>query len=77
MQIHSGPNAIRILQRIIGVKDDGIIGPITLNALASRPVSLNEYADGRIKFYNSIVENNPDKKEFIKGWRARANSYRK
>ena len=77
MQIHSGSNAIKILQRIIGVEDDGIIGPITLNALASRPVTLNEYANERNKFYNNVVKNNPDKKDFIKGWKKRANSYRK
>lgn len=31
-------NAIRFLQRAVGVADDGIVGPVTLGAIASRPV---------------------------------------
>jgi len=76
MQINSGSNAIKILQKLVGTKQDGIIGPKTLKALEDNPVSVNEYADARIEYYNKVVTKSPEKKKFLSGWTSRANSYK-
>ena len=76
MQINSGSNAIKILQKLVGTKQDGIIGPKTLKALEDNPVSVNEYADARIEYYNKVVAKSPEKKKFLSGWTSRANSYK-
>jgi len=76
MQINSGPNAIKILQKLVGTKQDGIIGPITLKALKDNPVTVNEYADARIEYYKKVIKKSPEKKKFLSGWTNRANSYR-
>ncbi len=76
MQINSGSNAIKILQKLVGTKQDGIIGPKTLQALEDNTVSVNEYAEARIEYYNKVVKNSPEKKKFLSGWTNRANSYR-
>lgn len=54
MAINAGvPRAIRILQRILGVTDDGIIGPFTLRALTHYPTIqlINSYAADRLDYY--------------------------
>jgi len=76
MQINSGPNAIKILQKLVGTKQDGIIGPITLKALQDKPVTVNQYADARIEYYKKVIKKSPEKKKFLSGWTNRANSYR-
>ena len=76
MQINSGSNAIKILQKLVGTKQDGIIGPKTLKALEDNPVSVNDYADARIEYYNKVVAKSPEKKKFLSGWTSRANSYK-
>ena len=76
MQINSGPNAIKILQKLVGTKQDGIIGPITLKALKDNPVTVNQYADARIEYYKKVIKKSPEKKKFLSGWTNRANSYR-
>ena len=76
MNINAGPNAIKILQRLAGVKDDGIIGPQTIKAVQEANITLDQYADARIKYYKQVVKNDPDKKKYLKGWINRANKYR-
>ena len=76
MQINAGPNAIKILQKLVGTKQDGIIGPITLKALKDNPVTVNQYADARIEYYKKVIKKSPEKKKFLSGWTNRANSYR-
>lgn len=72
--------ANKFLQRAIGVKDDGIIGPITLNkinaALDIKEITSN-IIDQRQKFYNELVKNKPSLKVFIKGWTNRINKLKK
>jgi len=58
--------AIRIMQKCIGVKVDGIIGEITKSKLHL----LKEY-DMKIErnsFYNRLAENNYKMKKFLRGW---------
>lgn len=72
--VNSGPKrAVEFLQGILGVKVDGVIGPITLAALkASNPrVLADELILRREAFYNKIVELHPDQSVFLNGWLAR------
>ncbi len=58
--------AIKIMQKCIGVKSDGIIGPMTKS-------KMNTVCEGclyneRNTFYNNLVRQNYKFKKFIKGW---------
>lgn len=63
--------AIKLLQKLSGVKQDGIIGPITIQA--ANLVSPYDYKLGRLDYYRSLVSNNPQLSRFIKGWTNRTN----
>ena len=54
---------------IVGVKDDGVIGPATLNAVRSKAVQdvIEGYSDHRQKFLESL----PTFGDFGKGWTRR------
>ena len=77
--VNSGvKKAIKTLQSIIGVEDDGIMGKITLNAINSyyNPKELfDELKEARRQYYLSIVEKNPSQKKFLKGWFNRLDEY--
>lgn len=72
----SGKWGIVIPQRIMGLTQDGIVGPKTIT-------KLNELIDSdaeslfykiyaaREKFLDDIVKNNPSQKKFLKGWKNR------
>lgn len=72
----SGANGIKIPQRILGVKDDGIVGPKTLAALnAADPRGLfDEIKARRTAFIENIVRRNPSQGRFRAGWLRRLNS---
>lgn len=81
--INSGPKrAIKLLQRCLGVDEDGICGRQTLDAVHEEVVSgsIEELCDNyllvRENFYHDIVENDPTQKRFIKGWIARLDHLR-
>jgi lysozyme family protein len=63
---HGVKGAAKILQRASGVKDDGIIGKITLKACEN--LSLERYLLFRAFYYMEIVGNNPSQYKYIKGW---------
>lgn len=63
--------AIKLLQKLSGVKQDGIIGPITIQS--ANLVSPYDYKLGRLDYYRSLVSNNPKLSRFIKGWTNRTN----
>ena len=74
--VNSGPGrATKLLQEVIGVKSDGVIGPITLAAIKSAdPVELiHKYTDKRIQFWRSL----PTFETFGKGWVARGERVQK
>ena len=76
--VTSGPSrAVKTLQFLLGVEQDGRIGPRTLDALASKDVRLlnNLYCSARETFYRSIVHNDPSQKVFLKGWLNRAKTF--
>jgi len=73
--VNSGPGtAIKLIQELAGVKQDGVIGPNTIKAASL--VTNNKLADRRQQLYNAIVEKDPTQEEFIDGWTNRANSFR-
>jgi lysozyme family protein len=66
--VNAGPRtSIRMLQRAAGVKPDGVIGPITLNAV-NRQSLTDKFEQARIQYYIRIAEKRPKLKVFIKGW---------
>ena len=91
MAVNSGAKkAIIVLQEAIkdkaakaghNIKDeefsvDGRWGKNTSSFLKMFPVSSNDYTDARIKKYESMVEADPIKEKYLKGWKNRAESYR-
>lgn len=76
--VNHGRWGIRLLQRVLGLKEDGILGPVTLEAMqyADPYILYNAYFDARYRFYHSIVRNRPTQKVFLKGWMKRLNHYR-
>lgn len=76
--VNSGTGrAAKALQSILGVTQDGKIGPKTIKATNERdPKKLFEdLKQNRLDFVNSIVRNNPSQKKFLKGWTNRINSF--
>ena len=71
----SGAWGIKIPQRILGVKDDGIVGIKTLEALNKQNPKefLEKLYLARFNFLDGIVASNPSQKRFIKGWKNRMN----
>lgn len=76
MNINAGRNSIKILQRLAGVEEDGVLGSQTLKAIQEENITPNQYADARIEYYKRVVANDPDKKKYLNGWINRANKYR-
>jgi len=71
---HGAPRAIRMLQAALGIKEDGIMGPVTLAALPhldTRKVALKVLAH-RVRFFGSIISHNHSQAVFASGWLNRA-----
>ena len=66
--------AIMMAQRLVGVTEDGVVGPKTLKAInAYDDVLFDEMYDIlETDHYEMIVANNPSKRIYAKGWRNRA-----
>ena len=66
--------ASKFLQRTVGTRSDGLIGPLTLGALTAElkreaPGALAQrLARQRIRFYRQLVERDPEQRAFLKGW---------
>lgn len=69
----SGKYGITIPQRILGVVQDGVVGPKTLEALNARDADklFAQLKQARINFVETIVKRNPSQKKFINGWKRR------
>jgi lysozyme family protein len=69
-------NAVKGVQRVVDVKEDGVMGNLTLAAVNA----FNSYTlFGRLKaarlaYYDNIVKHNPLQAGFLDGWRNRTNS---
>lgn len=78
MAVNHGPaSALRTVQRAIGVKHDGKIGPVTIAALNSAQARslITKVIDERIKLYQRIIARRPAMKVFSPGWIKRALSF--
>jgi lysozyme family protein len=64
----------KFIQRCVGAKDDGSIGPATMAAVAKADprMLLLGFANQKVLFYRSLVEKNATQEKFLKGWLARA-----
>lgn len=74
----SGVWGIKIPQRILGLKEDGIVGPVTIAKVNSYEEEelVSKIFEARIKFLDNIVKNNPSQARFIKGWKNRLNDFK-
>lgn len=73
---NSGPRtAIATVQRILGIDNDGIVGPMTIEAINNmRSGKLFDAIQfERAAFVQKIVKNNPSQSIFLKGWLRRIN----
>lgn len=75
MGVNAGPGrAIKILQRILGIKQDGRIGPVTIQAAQDYQGNLlADYSEARRHYYNSLVQRNQFLSKFKFGWLRRVN----
>jgi lysozyme family protein len=70
--VNSGPAAaIKMMQRLLGLDDDGVLGPKT-RAAFSAAIDSNDavmnFTDARLDFYCDIVKQTYTQAIFIKGW---------
>lgn len=71
---HGPARAVKLLQRALGVDDDGLLGPKTIDALHEEIAAgqLSELCRNflviRQEFYDAIVENDPTQQVFADGW---------
>lgn len=68
--VNAGPHtAVKLVQRLVGVKDDGSVGPATLGALAraDRKTLINAFARARLDYYRAL----PTWPSFGTGWARR------
>lgn len=71
--VNSGPSrAVRMLQRALGVTADGVLGPVTLSALRSKPVEglITQLCALRRRFLAEL----PTAKVFGAGWQRRVST---
>lgn len=69
--------AIRKLQKVVGVHEDGILGPATLAAVAARDARTvnNALMVERIMMLATIVAKTPSQARFLVGWLSRTTSF--
>lgn len=74
---NSGYVAIRKVQSILGVKPDGVVGPITLNAINGHDQHklFSKIFEMRHQFFHTIVRNDPAQVENLNGWMNRLNHF--
>ena len=68
--------SIKQVQRMLGVAVDGVMGPVTLNALNRRPARelFSDIKDRRLSFVKGVVARDPSQQRFIRGWENRINA---
>lgn len=70
--VHSGTvTAAKVLQRALGVADDGVIGPVTMsaseNALSVRDQVMAQCLE-RLDFLRGIANRDATQRVFVRGW---------
>ncbi len=69
--VNAGGNAVKCIQSMLGVKQDGSFGEQTLNALNAAGDILQRLRDKRIAYYLQIAKG--DNAKYLTGWENRAN----
>lgn len=69
MGINAGPKrAIKLAQGVANVAADGIIGPITTEAINGHDDFLRQYQRIRCQYYINLAQRKPVMMKFLKGW---------
>ena len=69
--VNSGPIvAVKKVQALVGENTDGVIGPLTLNAIKRAPQALlfNGLKAVRESYYYALADKSSNNKTFLKGW---------
>lgn len=76
-RVNHGRTGVKIMQRILGVADDGVVGSLTLNEInyANPRWLFESYQEERRDFYYWLVENNGSLQVFLNGWLNRIDSF--
>ncbi|VVB52780.1 putative Peptidoglycan domain protein [uncultured archaeon] len=66
-------HSVKMLQQVLGVEQDGILGPKTVDELNSKDnrIVANMFRGAWENFYHELVAMNPAKAQFMDGWKAR------
>lgn len=75
--VNSNTQAIKTIQRLVGVTADGAMGPGTIAAINSAdPAKLHDaLKEERRKFYEYLLKKDPTQEVFRDGWMARVASF--
>ena len=73
----SGKWGVILPQRVLGVVDDGKVGPATIRAVnnAYAPQLHAQLVTAKVEFLNALVRRDPVQKRFINGWLRRINDF--
>lgn len=76
--VNHGRAGLRIMQRVLGLKVDGVVGEKTITAInaADAKKLFNLYQSARVDFYKQIVKNKPSQQVFLEGWLRRIYSFK-
>lgn len=75
----SGQYGIKFPQRVLGLTDDGLVGPKTLAAINNYPNKkelFNKLWERRKQHFTSIANSRPGNQKFLKGWLNRLNDFK-
>lgn len=75
--VNHGRWGIQMMQGVLGLSRDGIVGPMTLSAI-NRANAFNlftAYKKARIAGYHDLVRRRPKDERFLNGWLIRINSF--
>ena len=67
---HGVSRGVKLIQEVLNIPVDGIVGPITLGAINNSDPAIvyNLYKKRRIDFYHQLVANNSTQAVFLQGW---------
>mgnify|MGYP001522238849 FL=1 len=74
----SGVHGIKRVQRLLQIKEDGIVGPQTIASinLANQRQLFEAIKADRIRFIDEICARDPSQQVFRKGWLNRINDFK-
>ena len=74
----SGANGIKIPQRILGVKQDGIVGPKTIEAINKyeQKTLFDKIHKAREQYFRDICRRDSTQYVFLNGWLNRLNNFK-